>query len=148
MAEYTATLGNSYIKKEIIQNVSRDVSSFQKLHSLQLYAILFHWNENSVMFKKCDCHSQRCPPQMSPIHQPKCWIILTPGLSAHHMQIIGPNKHIRFIIIYFKFLQSKGKGKVKFLILHSVGWDLRSILLITSTLFFLYKGLYQMSLSL
>lgn len=31
MAKYTASLGNSYIKKEIIQNVSGGFSSSQKL---------------------------------------------------------------------------------------------------------------------
>lgn len=42
--------------------------------------------------------------------------ILATGLPAHHMQVIGSNKHNRFRTIYFKFLGSKGKGKVKFLV--------------------------------
>lgn len=42
--------------------------------------------------------------------------ILATGLPAHHMQVIGSNKHNRFRTIYFKFLGSKDKGKVKFLV--------------------------------
>lgn len=49
-------------------------------------------------------------------HQPNCIETLATEFPTHHMQVIGSNKHNRFMTTYFKFLWNKGKGKVKFLV--------------------------------
>lgn len=56
----------------------------------QLWIIPFKWNEDSAMFKKCDCHSQGCfPPQCLLLTSLTVIETLPMGLPTHHMQIIG-----------------------------------------------------------
>lgn len=61
LAKCTATFGHSYIWKEITPNGSGDFLSSQKFSSYaQLWIIPLTWNEDSAVFKKCDCHPEGC----------------------------------------------------------------------------------------
>lgn len=92
LAKCTPTFGHSYIRKEITPNGSGDFLSSQKFSSYaQLWIIPLTWNEDSAVFKKCDCHPEGC------FFFTQCLLltsltiveILDTGLPAHFLQVMG-----------------------------------------------------------